>query len=767
MHGAKILLCSFWLCTLGMLTRSSGQESFLNVLQIPNPRPITRLAENDGRISLMAGYDVGINLIEISPSGAFVSGRVIRSVGDNTFLGGGLAFYERKGSYHLISGRVQIPGGIFGLANIAFMHNFDTGETWAKRTGNIWLRPKPLLIFSNSSTVLLSQNSFTPGGPPEDSRFGLSCHILQTGALLWSRYYRRTVQNSVRTFFHLDVKEFPSGGISAIVQGTAYTPVPPLSSFYLLKLDPSGLLLRSVGILSDSIDFVGHDIAASGDVLLCGRTHIGSPYREGFIAKLDSNYTLLWAKKLSAEQFPAKGIRVRALPDGGMIFVYHTFGDLPVIAGKISTDGEILWYRGFSFFEPVVDIGADGSVFFFSAKKYFEDGSWVEAPVIAKTTAEGHINQCPQFDACLNLIEMDIPFTEYQWITEPAPELADIPVEAVPMPFDFIPHCGTPAPPSPYFVLPDTICNSLCLSPDSLANRFAHHVKWHITGPETDTLIADTSFYFCFPMPGLYNIEQEIWLLGCASFFSRSLLVLPNDSKLPLGPDVQACEPPLQLSAMSSRPLRAWQWSDGSAGPVIYVAQSGEYAVTVSDGFCELRDTIIVDFVALSLPGPAIENVRDTVVCSELLPYRLRPHSDFASLFLLEPSPRADTVFHISAPGHYTISASIEGCNFQQSFQLEIAPCPAALYLPNAFSPNQDGINDSWAPAGHDFSGVRLEIYNRWGGLIYDTTEPPFEWSGRSAGKLHSTGIYVAVFTYRNLLTGHVVQQSQEVTLLR
>ncbi len=69
----------------------------------------------------------------------------------------------------------------------------------------------------------------------------------------------------------------------------------------------------------------------------------------------------------------------------------------------------------------------------------------------------------------------------------------------------------------------------------------------------------------------------------------------------------------------------------------------------------------------------------------------------------------------------------------------------------NAFSPNNDGINDLFSVICNPcdrFSG--LFIYNRWGELVFETNDPAIGWDGTHNEKDAETGTYVYVLTYDN-----------------
>lgn len=71
------------------------------------------------------------------------------------------------------------------------------------------------------------------------------------------------------------------------------------------------------------------------------------------------------------------------------------------------------------------------------------------------------------------------------------------------------------------------------------------------------------------------------------------------------------------------------------------------------------------------------------------------------------------------------------------------------LYLPNAFTPNDDGKNTIFLPVftnPEEIEQYRMEIYNRWGGLVFRTEEKTFGWDGANAIE----GVYAVVVRYKS-----------------
>jgi gliding motility-associated-like protein len=72
-------------------------------------------------------------------------------------------------------------------------------------------------------------------------------------------------------------------------------------------------------------------------------------------------------------------------------------------------------------------------------------------------------------------------------------------------------------------------------------------------------------------------------------------------------------------------------------------------------------------------------------------------------------------------------------------------PFVAQLWIPNAFSPNADGINDVWQLRGIGIKEIKVSVYNRWGQLVYDGGRLTDSWDGDNAQE----GVYLYIVQYQ------------------
>jgi gliding motility-associated-like protein len=69
--------------------------------------------------------------------------------------------------------------------------------------------------------------------------------------------------------------------------------------------------------------------------------------------------------------------------------------------------------------------------------------------------------------------------------------------------------------------------------------------------------------------------------------------------------------------------------------------------------------------------------------------------------------------------------------------------------IPNIFTPNGDGTNDIYKLAGKNdpcYDVMQINIYNRWGQLVFNSIDPNFEWDGNTEnGKVCKPGAYLVI----------------------
>lgn len=240
------------------------------------------------------------------------------------------------------------------------------------------------------------------------------------------------------------------------------------------------------------------------------------------------------------------------------------------------------------------------------------------------------------------------------------------------------------------------------------------------------------------------------------------------------------------ISSVYLNPVYYWQlstdsgvvWNDmpGTNTPVLQQTPSavGSYwyriAVTEASSAtitaCRIASNIIMINVH---PKPVVNAGPDRVLIKgdsiklsakiegESLSYTWSPPDYLSGISLLDPvaSPPADIVYTLGAISPYGCSAVEDNV---------LVKVINGIYIPSAFTPNGDGINDTWQiPYLDPEWGVSVKVFNRSGQLVYQANGPGVSWDGKFKGVPLDTGTFVYIVS---LHTVHH-QFKGTVTLIR
>jgi gliding motility-associated-like protein len=244
-----------------------------------------------------------------------------------------------------------------------------------------------------------------------------------------------------------------------------------------------------------------------------------------------------------------------------------------------------------------------------------------------------------------------------------------------------------------------------------------------------------------------------------------------------LGPDKVVCfdsTTTLQAEVETSLVETSLLWSNGTMGVQSSVSNDGSYVLTANHRGCIQKDSIMVEFVSI----PEINMgalLGDSIFCFESLenevliqPYETRPEARYSYRW-------ADGIYgfsrEVEEEGIYIIEVSEKGCAKSGSIQI-IDYCEPRLAIPNAFSPNDDGLNDVFMPYSEFVTTFEMYIFNRWGEQIFSTTDPNEGWNGRhqNTGQKSQVDVYVYKIVYDTFdVAGNIerIEKVGHVTLLK
>jgi gliding motility-associated-like protein len=133
----------------------------------------------------------------------------------------------------------------------------------------------------------------------------------------------------------------------------------------------------------------------------------------------------------------------------------------------------------------------------------------------------------------------------------------------------------------------------------------------------------------------------------------------------------------------------------------------------------------------------------DTTICKDkTILLEINNATDFQN-FTWNDGTRSPKLI-VSNKGVYAVTVSNDFCTFSDSIHIETYNCnPCFLYVPNVFSPNGDGNNDDFS-VGMSCEAInyQIQIYDRWGSLVYQSKDVSQSWDGDVRGKTVAIGVY-------------------------
>ncbi len=260
---------------------------------------------------------------------------------------------------------------------------------------------------------------------------------------------------------------------------------------------------------------------------------------------------------------------------------------------------------------------------------------------------------------------------------------------------------------------------------------------------------------------GFYCIKLTVYTTGCSGAVATTIqkTTWVADTTPLLGNDILACSfENLQLNVNIAADVN-YKWSTGSAANNIAVTRPGSYWVQLEQNGCIIADTININVK----PKPQIYIGNDTTVCAST-GIELIAKTTSAVTYLWNTGETTQSI-KIFKPGVYSIEVTENNCKAYDTVNVVWGDCP--FYVPNAFSPNGDGVNDRFGILnGITVSNFSLRVYNRYGQVVFNTANSSDKWDGTFKSKPLPNGGYTWQIVYVNGL-GYTKWLKGTVILLR
>ena len=294
-------------------------------------------------------------------------------------------------------------------------------------------------------------------------------------------------------------------------------------------------------------------------------------------------------------------------------------------------------------------------------------------------------------------------------------------------------------------------------------------------------------FSYQYANPGTYVVREDLASLkGCQNFYTDTVRVYRTPIPLILGPAEICINNSAQFNASTVVPdtLTNWRWTYGngstSTAPSILnrytVAGQESIFLTASNFLGCSNDTSALITV---WPLPVITNVPEIVIPvggSAVLPFSYTSNvatwawTPPTSLSCIDcPVPVANPRF---TTNYKVAVVDSNGCQATSSIVVRVICIDKNYFIPNTFSPNNDGQNDVFFPRGNGVDRIQsMRIFNRWGELVFDRKNFPANsqsdgWNGYIRGTPAQSDAYVYIIEVI-CDNGQIIPIKGNVTLIR
>jgi gliding motility-associated-like protein len=231
---------------------------------------------------------------------------------------------------------------------------------------------------------------------------------------------------------------------------------------------------------------------------------------------------------------------------------------------------------------------------------------------------------------------------------------------------------------------------------------------------------------------------------GCKSYDTVAVLKIFAMPVVSLNHENSLCFVSTKL--LDAGTFSQYLWNTGSTNQTIIVTGIGYYFIEVTDNNgCKATDS---NHITTILPLPQKFLPVDSAICTYST-ITLKPINIYKSYLWSDNS--VSTSISLASSGLYWLQVTDQNnCVGKDSIQISQKNCQVGFYIPNAFTPNNDGKNDVYKPL--IFGNVKqyaFSIYNRYGQVVFKTTDLQKGWDGKLSGRAQNGNAFIWICDYQ------------------
>jgi len=205
----------------------------------------------------------------------------------------------------------------------------------------------------------------------------------------------------------------------------------------------------------------------------------------------------------------------------------------------------------------------------------------------------------------------------------------------------------------------------------------------------------------------------------------------------------------------------SYSWSTGSNSPTVNIYDEGTYTCTLTNQCGSVSASMVVNRMGdidLVVPNDSV------LFCSHVIPWS-ELHIETNYNLYVENEFGIQTGTTIDETGWYYVTGYNACGSLTDSIYVDLGK-DALLYLPNTFTPNTDLINDIYVYKGQDLMIIEVDIFNRWGEVVYTESGQFTGWDGTYRGNECPDGVYSVKVVYMDCF-GIETEFHGSISLLR
>jgi len=255
------------------------------------------------------------------------------------------------------------------------------------------------------------------------------------------------------------------------------------------------------------------------------------------------------------------------------------------------------------------------------------------------------------------------------------------------------------------------------------------------TGAQTQTITVSAS--------GIYWVDVTSGSCTFRDSIDLQVLVVQQPN---LGLDTSVC-PGTQVTYTMNDPNATFVWSDGSTGNSFTADTAGTYWVVASVGSCVLTDTVQLAFLASVELGSSVS------LC-DLAQGLTLDAGNPGSQYIWNTGETSQTIEVTEAGVYYVDVLNTSNCALTDTIEVSGDIGGGVMFTPNTFTPNNNGRNDVFYAYGSSIVKFHMEIYDRWGMLLFTSDDINTGWDGKYKGTIVQQDTYVVKLEYTTTCGG-------------